>query len=523
MKKAIIFVLLSIVVFTTFGLNTNAEVLFRLDITTKETSFIDGVKYQKIVGSINYDGTVSNQVIHYLGANPTTDDNIHVVVGDNYWDFSTPTPSGWGMSNINIIADQVETRYENYQVIGGVNGDFYDINNTGRPIEAHITNFDIFYEGSTATRPVAGFLDDGTTIFDIPEFNGMEVLVQNDESATRGSMVIESINALPSANGMSIYFDNWDAEIPEGYQKYIVEATRTSNDGGGRYFGRGWLTNQTTDAYMVDDHEFVMVYGQSFDDQGLVNIGDQLVVQQSVSGDFADARFGIGVYETLVKDGVMIDSWTSGAALGFRAPRTAIGVKADGTVFFVVVDGRQFDLGMEGVTHWELAEIMAYFEAVDAYNLDGGGSSTMMTVNEDDTGYLTMNSPSDGHLRSISNAVFFVKGELIPRASNIPFPDTRASFEIPQNLYVSDGMIHFDAVPQANDYYVSINGIEHYTSTNHYVVPSIDGIYEIRVKTRGSEDYQTSDYSQTFIYYQTSGNVSNILDLFDYLAKGRQD
>lgn len=523
MKKVVLFSLMVITLFTSFGLNAQAEVVFRIDITTKDTTFVDGVKYQKIVGSINYDGTVSNQVIHYLGANPTTDDSIHMVVGDNYWDYSTPTPSGWGMSNLPIIADEVESRYENYEVLGGVNGDFYDINNTGKPTEAHIIDYNVIYQGATSSRPIAAFFDDGSTLFAHPTYDGLDLFVQNDESANKGQFDIEQINALPSEDGISVYFDNWDAEIPAGYQKLIVAATRTAYDGSAtRYFGKGILDIMTSDAYTVDDHEFVIVCGQNFSDEGLINIGDQLVVQQNATGDFENARFGIGVYETLVKDGVMIDSWTSGAALGFRAPRTAIGVKADGTVFFVLVDGRQFDKGMEGVTHWELAEIMAYFDAVDAYNLDGGGSSTMITVNEENTGYLTMNSPSDGHLRSVSNGIFFVKGELIPRVSDVPFPDTRIQLANPNSLYVDEGIIHFSEVPGADAYYVSINGVEHYTSTTQYILPSLDGVYDIKVRARGNDQYQTSEYSESFTYYQTSGNMANILDFFEYLAQGRK-
>ena len=56
-------------------------------------------------------------------------------------------------------------------------------------------------------------------------------------------------------------------------------------------------------------------------------------------------------------------------------PRTAIGVLKDGTIIFVVSDGRSND--SEGLTLLELAEFMKSIGCVTAYNLDGGGSSTM--------------------------------------------------------------------------------------------------------------------------------------------------
>ena len=57
-------------------------------------------------------------------------------------------------------------------------------------------------------------------------------------------------------------------------------------------------------------------------------------------------------------------------------PRTAIGIKADGTYLFVVSDGRTEE--SEGLSLLQLAEFMKELGAETAYNLDGGGSSTMV-------------------------------------------------------------------------------------------------------------------------------------------------
>lgn len=75
--------------------------------------------------------------------------------------------------------------------------------------------------------------------------------------------------------------------------------------------------------------------------------------------------------------------------LSQRAPRTAIGKRADGAVLLLVVDGRQPSWSA-GVTLGELTEMMAFLQATDALNLDGGGSSTMVLNGE------LMNRPSDG-------------------------------------------------------------------------------------------------------------------------------
>lgn len=56
-------------------------------------------------------------------------------------------------------------------------------------------------------------------------------------------------------------------------------------------------------------------------------------------------------------------------------PRTAIGYLGDNHYVFVVADGRTSE--SEGLSLLELADFMQSLGVEQAYNLDGGGSSTM--------------------------------------------------------------------------------------------------------------------------------------------------
>jgi exopolysaccharide biosynthesis protein len=60
-----------------------------------------------------------------------------------------------------------------------------------------------------------------------------------------------------------------------------------------------------------------------------------------------------------------------------RHPRTAIATLRDGRVLLVVVDGRHASLSV-GMTLDELARLLIELGAVEAINLDGGGSTTMV-------------------------------------------------------------------------------------------------------------------------------------------------
>ena len=57
-------------------------------------------------------------------------------------------------------------------------------------------------------------------------------------------------------------------------------------------------------------------------------------------------------------------------------PRTAIGQRADGSVIFLCIDGRQ--AGSLGGTYADIINIMVEFGAVNACNLDGGSSTVML-------------------------------------------------------------------------------------------------------------------------------------------------
>ena len=83
-------------------------------------------------------------------------------------------------------------------------------------------------------------------------------------------------------------------------------------------------------------------------------------------------------------------------------PRTAIGYLGKNHYVFVVSDGRTSESA--GLSLYELASFMKSLEVVDAYNLDGGGSSTMVFKGE------VINTPTtNGHStqeRAVSDILY---------------------------------------------------------------------------------------------------------------------
>ncbi|MFT4288323.1 phosphodiester glycosidase family protein [Nocardioides sp.] len=98
-------------------------------------------------------------------------------------------------------------------------------------------------------------------------------------------------------------------------------------------------------------------------------------------------------------DDVEIDTNFGNHSIQGSQPRTAVGVLDTNHLVFVVVDGRETGYS-KGVTMTGLAEIMKGLGARTAYNLDGGGSSTMYFQGE------VINQPSNGGERGVSDILY---------------------------------------------------------------------------------------------------------------------
>lgn len=103
-------------------------------------------------------------------------------------------------------------------------------------------------------------------------------------------------------------------------------------------------------------------------------------------------------------DEVEVDTNIGNHSIQGDQPRTAVGVIDDNHLVFVVVDGRQTGYSA-GVDMTELAEIMLSLGAETAYNLDGGGSSTLYFNGE------VVNSPSNGGERGTSDILYIAGSE----------------------------------------------------------------------------------------------------------------
>lgn len=143
------------------------------------------------------------------------------------------------------------------------------------------------------------------------------------------------------------------------------------------------------DYYGTQERGYVLRNGQLYrkaakeDQEDLVIYQDgsfEIITEESIS---ADTLLANGAQQVLsFGPGLVVDGQISvvkgqevGKAMASN-PRTAIGIIDDLHYVFVVSDGRTDD--SEGMSLYELAMFMQSLGVSKAYNLDGGGSSTMV-------------------------------------------------------------------------------------------------------------------------------------------------
>ena len=137
-------------------------------------------------------------------------------------------------------------------------------------------------------------------------------------------------------------------------------------------------------------------------------VGDRITLTTSCENEaLSHAQWAGGVGDIMVWDGQLTDSsqWTY--AKDGRQPRTALGMKEDGTLLVYAVDGRQSGYS-SGLSQKDLAEEMIRRGCVWAVNLDGGGSTAISLWLPGQTGPAVLNLPSDGKPRSCATYLLLV-------------------------------------------------------------------------------------------------------------------
>jgi exopolysaccharide biosynthesis protein len=141
--------------------------------------------------------------------------------------------------------------------------------------------------------------------------------------------------------------------------------------------------------------------------------GDKIKVQ--VNYDKPDISEAIGAYSYFVRNGKvltndeMIKAGAKADLVKARKARTAIGITSDNKVIAIAVDGGTPSKGIsDGITLYEMANLLKSMGAVDAVAFDGGGSTQMNAKLYGESSVSILTKPSDGRERALTNGIMFV-------------------------------------------------------------------------------------------------------------------
>lgn len=169
------------------------------------------------------------------------------------------------------------------------------------------------------------------------------------------------------------------------------------------------------DYYGVQETGYVLRNGVSYRETSKSNKEDLVIFKDGSFDIIKETEISLeelkdnGAYQVLsfgpalIENGnISVDKNTEVEKAMSTNPRTAIGIIDDLHYVFVVADGRTNE--SEGVSLYELAEFMNQLDVKTAYNLDGGGSSTMYF-----NGKIVNNPTTNGNKiseRSVSDIVY---------------------------------------------------------------------------------------------------------------------
>jgi len=283
--------------------------------------------------------------------------------------------------------------------LGAINANFFGAN--GDPLGCLMVAGAVVSEPDPQ-RTCAGFTGDGAVLFD-------HVRLEATVVTPDGSASLDGINRDRRTDELILYRPSFD------------QTTRTNAFGAEAVIRGGIVAdvvdqrgNSTIprDGYVLSGHG----RGRLWILQAM-HLGTPVSLSERFVPESGDPRWGrvvdaVGGGPRLLDKGLVVngDEGFPSLLVYRRHPRTALGVLGDGRVLLLVVDGRQPPHSL-GMTVLELAMEMRRLGAVDAMNLDGGGSSTMIA------GGRVVNFPSDetGE-RPVASALLVLPGPPGPSA-----------------------------------------------------------------------------------------------------------
>ena len=312
-------------------------------------------------------------------------------------------------SKVSTMAKQLEE--QGYRVVAGINGDFYNVG-TGLPIGIVVT--DGLLRSSDAGYYAVGFRKDGSAVLGKPGVKVTADLGYKDAaSGIRITRQLAGVNkARVSAGGIYLYTYEFNDRHTTGNTEAGIDVICSVEDGqlaiGDTLTLRVEQVVEAAAATAIREGQVVLSVNLKSDAYHVnalryVPVGAEINVDVTAASDeWNDMDYAVGALYSLVENGAAVSGLQAGAA-----PRTAVGQRADGSLVFYTIDGRKPGHSI-GASMSQVAARLIELGCETALCLDGGGSTTLSITEPDELAAKTVNKPSEGSERAVTNHIFLV-------------------------------------------------------------------------------------------------------------------
>ena len=325
----------------------------------------------------------------------------------------------YGAASVNKAVSYAQSL--GYHVLAAVNTDFFS---TASGVPLGIVIEDGIYKSSPGTESAITIRDGVVSLCERPavtltltnQSNGFSVTPHHFNkwrSATGGVYLLNedfsTVSTRTSTAGWYVRMKVLQVAAPEPGVMYTPKLTVSSN-----LFLQVEEVLHSDQPMVIGADEFILT---SDDVSGYVDVfnsfhvGDRIVLTATCDDEgLASAQWAGGVGDIMIRDGAITDTSDWSFIKDGRAPRTALGVKEDGTLLLYAVDGRSSSHSM-GLSQLDLAEELLAQGCQWAVNLDGGGSTSISVWMPGQSGPKLQNRPSDGSPRGCATYLLLVAEE----------------------------------------------------------------------------------------------------------------
>lgn len=345
--------------------------------------------HESVFTYINDENEDCLQNEHYIEYTPNSHVTPVVVYGSKVCNYG----------NFDTMAGLLEAK--DWNVIGGINGDYYVLA-TYQPIGMLIT--DGVLHSSDGGLWSVGFRNDGTAQIGKPATSASVTIGNTDyrvyginKEITKSDFYLytdtysyTTKNTVPTINLVLSYPEDYELKLNTEVELTVEEIVSVESE------------------LSMREGKFILSLTQNSDNWRMtalksLSVGDKIKFKVTADEAWNDIEYAVGALYKIVDNGQIVSEADDGRV----SPRTAVGIRKDGSIVFYTVDGRQagYSVGMKVP---ELAQRLIELGCVEACLLDGGGSTNLHAQYIGDDKPSQINRPAYGNERSVSNYIMLV-------------------------------------------------------------------------------------------------------------------